>query len=308
MISLIIATYNGAPTLARTLEAMTHLEAPDAGHEIIVVDNASTDDTPAIIERFRDRLPLTHLHEARRGKGHALNTAMEAAQGDFLVFTDDDVIPDPVWLRAYEAAAKAHPDYGFFIGQIRHDWARTPPHWLERLAAAGLSYAGTPEDMPEGPASLFVVKGPNMAIRRATLGDVCHRTDAATNYMGTGTGTGGEDSWFARDASGGRIWYIPDALVRHMVRDHEIGVRPVFRRYVRIGLTNYHTSPNARALFDRRVLNVPIRVHYRLARYVTGSLYRLVRGDTESAARRMIDFAMDLGRMKSWRAVQKKMR
>lgn len=304
MISVIIATWNGATTLERTLEAITHLETPDANYEIIVVDNASTDDTPQIIDRFKDRLPLTHLHEARRGKGHALNTGMDAAQGDFLVFTDDDVIPSPDWLRAYETAAATKPDYGFFMGQIRHDWARKPPHWLKQLGEAGMSYGGTPMGRTEGPVSFFAVKGANMAVRRTTLRDMRHRTDEATNYKGTGTATGGVDTWFARDASGGRIWYVPQACIKHMVRDHEIGVKPVFKRYVRIGLTNYYTEPEARAMFDRKILGLPVDVISKLARSAGGGLYRLVRGDTEAASRRMLTFAMDWGRLKSWRAAR----
>ena len=300
MISVIIATWNGAPVLARTLEAMTALTAPDAGFEIIVVDNASTDDTPEIIEGFKDRLPLTHLHEARRGKAHALNTGIEAAQGDFLVFTDNDVIPDPDWLRAYEAAAIAHTDYGFFMGQIRHDWAKKPPHWLKQLGAAGMSYGGTPVDLREGPIPRHQTKGGNMAVRRSTLGDVRNRTDDATNYMGQGTGTGGVDSWFAHDASGGRIWYVPDARLKHMVRLHEIGIRPVFDRYVRIGMSSYHLRPVVRSRFERRVLGVPVNAVGRLAKAAGGVLHRLVRGDTETAARRVISVALEWGRLKSW--------
>lgn len=306
MISLIIATYNGAPTLARTLEAMTHLESPEGGFEMIVVDNASTDESGTIIGQFEKRLPMTRLYEARRGKAHALNSAIEAAKGDLLVLTDDDVIPDPGWLRAYEKAAQDHPDIGFFIGQIRHDWAHKPPHWLERLGAAGMSYGGTPMDRPEGPVHFLAAKGANMAVRRSTLGDIRHRTDDNTNYRGTGTATGGVDSWFAHDASqGGVIWYVPQARLKHMVRAHEIGVKPVFDRYVRIGLTNYHADPDIAPLFTPRVAGLPVRMIGRLARSAAGGLYRLARGDTEAAARRMLTFATDWGRIKSWRKAGK---
>ena len=304
MISLIIATYNGSPTLARTLEAITAVENPDGGYEIIVVDNASSDNSSEIIAEFSSRLPLIKLYEERRGKAYALNTAIEASKGDLLVFTDDDVIPDSGWLRAYEAAEKAHPEQRFFIGQIRHDWAVPPPHWLERLGAAGMSYGGTPMGRAEGPVSWLSAKGANMAVRRANLGEIRYRTERGINYMGTGTGTGGVDSWFARDASGGEVWYVPEACLKHMVRRHEIGVRPVFRRYVRIGMTNYHVEPDTEHLFAQQFLGVPIKLFKRMIREAGGGIYRLARGDTEAAARRMLTFATDWGRMKSWRAAQ----
>ena len=304
MISIIIATYNGAPTLVRTLDAIAHITAPDAGYEVIVVDNASTDNSQQIIRSFEDRLPLTYIHEERRGKAFALNSGIDSAKGDFLVFADDDILPDADWLRGYEGSAAAHPDQSFFAGQVRHHWDVPPPHWLERLGASGMSYAGTPEAREAGPVSYLAAKGPNMAVRKKALGAVRFRTEEGINYMGTGTGTGGVDSWFARDASDGTIWYAPDASVKHIVRDHQIGIKPVFKRYVRIGLTNYYAERDTDTLFKRRVLGLPVTVLGRLARSGAGGVYRLMRGDTEAAARRMLEFAMDWGRLKSWRTAR----
>lgn len=303
MISIIIATYNGADTIVRTLEAISRLTPPQDGYEVIVVDNASTDDTAALVAGFEHRLPLTALHEARRGKAHALNTGIHAARGNILVFTDDDVIPDPDWLCAYQSAIEAHPEQRFFIGQVRHDWAAPPPRWLERLGAAGMSYGGTPIDRTEGAVSWLSAKGGNMAVTRYHMGLTRFRTDAATNFVGPGSG--GEDNWFARDVSGGRVWYVPTARLKHMVRRHEIGVRPVFKRYVRIGMASYHLAqPDIDKLFDTCIFGIPVRVMGRLIRSAGGGLYRLARGDTEAAARRMLSFATDWGRLKSWQGMR----
>lgn len=300
MITVIIATYNGEATLARTLDAMARLTPPADGHEIIVVDNASTDGTAAIVADFAARLPLTALHEPRRGKAHALNTGIAAARGDLLVFTDDDVLPDPDWLPAYRAAADSHPDQRVFVGQVRHDWAAPPPHWLERLGAAGMSYGGTPMDRAEGPVSWLSAKGANMAVPRHHMGATRFRTDDKTNFVGPKSG--GEDCWFARDVSAGKVWYVPQARLKHMVRQHEIGVLPVFRRYVRIGMAsyNYHVTAEETPIDTRCVMGVPVGLLGRMLRAAAGGFYRLARGDSEAAARRMLSFALDLGHLRGW--------
>ena len=62
MLTVLFATFNGAHTLPTVLEAYRNLEEPDGGWKLVVVDNGSTDDTPIILNRFKDLLPLTCLH------------------------------------------------------------------------------------------------------------------------------------------------------------------------------------------------------------------------------------------------------
>ncbi len=58
MISVLMATHNGADTIGRTLAAMSELEAPADGWKLVIVNNGSTDDTEAHILKWRERLPL----------------------------------------------------------------------------------------------------------------------------------------------------------------------------------------------------------------------------------------------------------
>ena len=104
MLTVIMATRNGASTLPRVLEAYRGLTAPPQGWRLLVVDNGSTDPTRAILDSHAARLPMCCLHEARPGKNVALNRALAHAlerdepDGGLFVFTDDDATPAPDWL------------------------------------------------------------------------------------------------------------------------------------------------------------------------------------------------------------------
>jgi GT2 family glycosyltransferase len=65
--------------------------------DVVVVDNNSTDDTPAVIAEFvrRSPLPITVVTERRQGSGAARNAAFRAARGDVICTTDDDIYLAP---------------------------------------------------------------------------------------------------------------------------------------------------------------------------------------------------------------------
>src|SRR5947207_5354930 len=87
--TVILPAYNEAAALPKVLSAL--LVVLDAAlaerYEIIVVDDASTDDTAAIARRYPCRLLA---HRRNRGKGAAVRTGLEAARGDFIVIMDAD--------------------------------------------------------------------------------------------------------------------------------------------------------------------------------------------------------------------------
>jgi glycosyltransferase involved in cell wall biosynthesis len=91
MLSVLIATHNGADTIERTLAAMAKMAEPVGGWELLVVDNASNDDTAARAREWADQLPLRLLSQSRLGKAFAINLALDEAAGDFIIMTDDDI-------------------------------------------------------------------------------------------------------------------------------------------------------------------------------------------------------------------------
>lgn len=236
-VSIILPSYNGAETLPRTLAALDRVVAPPGGMEIILVDNNSTDDTARLIHGFAEGRVVQVLSEPRQGKSHALNTALDVAQGALIVFTDDDTLAEPDWVMAYVRAAEAHPDIGVFAGQIRPDFSKPAPTWLSQLADAGRSFGCTALGRPDGPYEPLWVKGANFAVRASALATA--RFDvAALNFGASGQTGGGEDTEFVRSVVGtdsGRVRFVGEACVRHIVRAGEMTLGSIFARYVRIG-------------------------------------------------------------------------
>jgi len=130
-VQIAICTWNRAPLLNTTLTAIERLKVPDDWRlQTIVVDNHSTDDTAHVIEQFADRIDLITSYEPRQGHSHARNRAIEIADSDWLIWTDDDVCPDSDWLAAYDLAIKQYPECAFFGGPIRVRFEGTPPAWI----------------------------------------------------------------------------------------------------------------------------------------------------------------------------------
>lgn len=113
--AVIVAVRNGAATLRDCLESLLRLDYPAAAHELIVVDNASTDATAAILADHGGR--LRRCREERRGPAAARNRGLAATTAEVVAFTDADCTVDPAWLR-HLVAPLADPGVGVAGGRI----------------------------------------------------------------------------------------------------------------------------------------------------------------------------------------------
>ncbi|MGH7646757.1 MAG: glycosyltransferase family 2 protein [Gemmatimonadaceae bacterium] len=205
-VSLIVCTRNRREALARLLESLEHLVVPrEMRWELIVVDNGSTDGTPALLASPPGTLPVRTVREPVPGLSRARNAGLASAAGDLLLFTDDDCLPDPHWLAVVRDEFARAPALGMLGGRVELFDERDQPTTTRTSRERGQVSTAF---------NLDAIIGCNMAFRRSALATI-GPFDVA---LGSGTGAGaGEDVDFVYRAlrAGLRVEYSPDALVYH---------------------------------------------------------------------------------------------
>jgi GT2 family glycosyltransferase len=194
--SVVVCTRNRPNNIARALPAL--LESISGDRELIVVDNAPHDSrTSEIVARFGER--VRYVVEPTPGLAMARNCGLRAAEGKFVVFTDDDVSPDPSWLDVLSATFASHAGAVCVSGSVQPESLMTEAEL--RFQEFG-GYQRTFEEnelhlsLDPAPSKLFpfhprlVGTGANMAFRTEALQSI-GGFDVA---LGAGTpARGGED-------------------------------------------------------------------------------------------------------------------
>ena len=158
-VSVIVPTRNRSALLAMTLRSV--LRQQDVDLEVIVVDEASTDDTPNVLAALGDRRIRVIRHDVPRGVAAARNHGGTLAAGEWVTFLDDDDLWAPTKIvRQLQAAEAAGRDWAYtgavnFVDDCRIVSGK-PPLPPEEAVVALLRY----DAIPGG--------GSNVIVRRAT--------------------------------------------------------------------------------------------------------------------------------------------
>jgi glucosyl-dolichyl phosphate glucuronosyltransferase len=230
--SVIIATYNRADELVKTLESLKGLETTEPW-EVIIVDNNSTDNTREVVLKEIDSypVPLRYVMEKEQGRSAALNAGIRLAKGEILAITDDDVRVEPDWLRN---AARALDQLGcdYLGGKALPIWSGQLPDWMPNRGGkhwgviALLDYGDKPVEFDDNRVPL----GVNTVFRRECF----ERAGLWDNSIGRKAGTllGQEvREWSQRGrAAGLRGFYSPDLIVHHVIPEDRL-TKKYFRRW-----------------------------------------------------------------------------
>ena len=235
-VSVLIPTYNRARLLDATLDSVARMRvSPGLVWDVVVVDNNSSDDTRAVVERHARTfpVPLHYRFESRQGRSSALNTGIAVARGAILAITDDDVNVAEGWLEA-ASAPLLRGTHGYTGGPVRPVWEVPPPAWLD-LSRGDLW--GTIAIQDHGSTAIGyeeahkVPLGANMAVRRDVFA-------AAGNFRADLGRSGGRvvmgqevPEWLIRARRAGFTGlYVPAMEVRHHVPAARL-TKNYFRRW-----------------------------------------------------------------------------
>ena len=131
-LSIVIATFNRSAYLLRTLESLAGQTLPAQEFEILVVNNNSTDDTPAVFADFARQHPELRLRmvaEPVQGISYARNRGVAEAKGECIVFIDDDEEAVPDFAKSYRDFFRSRPDCDAAGGAVVPVYEAPLPRW-----------------------------------------------------------------------------------------------------------------------------------------------------------------------------------
>lgn len=213
LVSIITINYNESAVTLDLLESLRTLTYPNI--EIIVVDNASPTDNPAIL---KEAYPEIFLIESKKNLGFAggNNLGVDAAKGDYFLFINNDTVISPGFIEPLVETFIHDPKIGMVSPKIKFHWnpeliqyaGYTPMnHWTIRNNSVG--YHCKDDGTFDVPGETESIHGAAMMVPRKIVHEVGKMTEIYFLYYE-------EHDWAARiKRAGYKIFYQPQSYILH---------------------------------------------------------------------------------------------
>ena len=274
-ISVIVCTYNRADWLGEAIESLTKLETGDYTYEVLVIDNASSDNTPEVVKEFAEKTSactIRYVREGEPGVSFARNRGLQESAATWIAFFDDDEIAEPDWLLQLMNAAEEH-NVKCVGGGVRLKLDEGSDRKLKPWVRIML---GSTDTMT---AQMYDGK------RVPTTGNMLIHTEIfeKIGMFRTDLVEGGEDTdvYHRARKEGYEAWHAPQALTHHQIPPFRIEPKYLRSTSMRMG------SHIARREFeDYGLLKFPLVALARLAKtvlvYIPKLLLAKIGGDKEA--------------------------
>ena len=280
-ITVVLPTFRRHQGLARVLSGLGLQEDPGVPWDLVVVDNEDAPGAQDVFQRVAAALsiPTRLVREPAKGACHARNRGLEEVTGSIVAFIDDDVVPDPAWLRTITEPIIAGRCEGTGGRVILDPSVAVPgwvhPHLLALLSAFDLGQ----EERLMDPVEDYILTA-NAAFLSAEVKKIGGFDPALGPREGTPMVNDDVDLFRRYVDAGMRMHYVPAAVVVHELPPERLTPRYFVRRAYAGGRSDW--------ILDRGTLG-PRRL-----RGVESATWRLLRDLPQLAAhgywRR--DFAM----------------
>ncbi|MEM8604982.1 MAG: glycosyltransferase family 2 protein, partial [Cyanobacteria bacterium P01_H01_bin.121] len=216
-ICAIICTHNRDRYLGAAIDSLLNQDL--ANYEVLVIDNASTDTTKAVVEARLQDTRLRYVYESTLGLSSARNRGFQESQADILAYLDDDAEASVGWLRSLVEAYQAQEKLAIAGGKVTLIWPEGSqvPNWLNENLMQPLGLY----DLGDRPVNIInpgqTPRGLNYSIRRRFL-EVIGGFDP--NLGRVGKKLLSNEELFMTEAAlkeGYEVAYLPEAVVAHNV-------------------------------------------------------------------------------------------
>ncbi|HEY9644832.1 MAG TPA: glycosyltransferase [Chroococcidiopsis sp.] len=231
LISVAVCTFNRADRLVLALDGLRQQSLPVEQFEVLVVDNASTDHTKAVCDRYLTEMPnLRYLYEPVKGLSKARNTAIAHSQADYIAYLDDDAIPAPAWVQAIvETFSTVEPAPVSVGGPIYPLWEIPKPVWVHKYMEGVFTILDCGNEPMWFKKNQFPY-GANMAYHKPSL----EAAGSFSEKLGRqGKNLLSHEEYLLNltlEQQGGRFYYNPKAAVQHWVPKERIDPHWLIRR------------------------------------------------------------------------------
>jgi GT2 family glycosyltransferase len=214
-LSVVIPTYRREAVLLETINSLLKvMENADVCLELLIVDQTEHHD-PATDRKLGEWEQSVKIRWLRLDRPHitrSMNTGVQMAKGDIVLFLDDDIVPVPELINEHMNAFKKHPDAWAVAGQVLQPWDKPQPVFYTPRGGQLTHYLDFPFFSTDGTFVENVMAG-NLSVRRdhfIQLGgfDENFTPPVATRF----------ETEFAKRlvSRGGKIWFEPKASIRHL--------------------------------------------------------------------------------------------
>lgn len=224
-VDVILRTHNRAAMLPEAVASFFAADARGVNARLLVVDNASSDETQQVLQELRERYgdALVPLYEARPGPQHALNAALKQVRGEIVACFDDDERIVPGWLATI-AREFADPATDYIAGPVLFPQGSSLPEWLPDGFNGALGFIDHGRERRQfAPGFHGMLTQGNCALRAKIFEEFGPYPDEFNTA---------EDRWLNQWLidQGKRGFYCPDFGVTHLLQSARVN-RDYFRQW-----------------------------------------------------------------------------
>lgn len=230
-VSVVLCCHNSASRLPETLSHLLKQKvSKDLEWEVILVDNASTDNTSSLARRLWPldaSAPLRMVYEPQLGLSYARRRGLETSRYELICFVDDDNWLSPNYIQRISEIMTTHPEVGACGGRSEAVFEKDPPEWFDKYAL-GFVIGRQEEKNGDMTWRKGAIWGAGLVVRKAAWLQLLENgfQPLLTGRKGKKL-TSGEDYelCYALRLAGWKLWYDDNLVLQHFITANRLTLR-----------------------------------------------------------------------------------